>query len=127
MAVDHETPASVLAVLRSEMQARADNLRNISSDNLKAQSVNYMDIPLRREHAGDTVNESSMPGLMLTGRVIEAYPDGNRQISGLIEGSTTYETSEIVHMLVTQRTIKANTQPAQAVDDMTGSLLKVKT
>lgn len=126
MRINSQIPASALEAFGVDMAVRANNLANINTDGFKSQSVQFMSL---RDNMGVTIgsiSENTTPGPLVPGSIIEENPDGGeRVVTGLVEGSNTDVTREIVHMSVDQVGFHANVQSMRTLDDMTGSIFSL--
>lgn len=115
MSFNVNTSVSALQAFSRQIQASANNVANVQSDNFKSQRV--INAEGQKDHVGIVISRDESPGPLVE--------DPLKTDGSLKELSNTDIARELVTQISAQRGFEANAKTIQTYDETIGSLIDI--
>lgn len=119
---------SALNAIATRVAVRANNIANVSTDGFKSSSAILQTGGNGQGVRVGSIERSSTPGSLVGKDTLQTGADGVvRQISGLVETGNTDLLTDIIGLNTDKLAFSANVKAIKAQDEMTGTVLNLKT
>ena len=123
MRIQSSPSLSALSSLSTSLQATANNIANVNTNEFKASSARFETGPMDQGVQISEVRKDGSPGAFVPAPVFTEENGRAIQRQGWVESSNTDVAREFTNMISTERAFQANVASIRTADEMLGAIL----
>ena len=123
MRIQSSPSLSALSSLSTSLQATANNIANVNTNEFKASSARFETGPMDQGVQISEVRKDGSPGAFVQAPVFTEENGRAIQRQGWVESSNTDVAREFTNMISTERAFQANVASIRTADEMLGTIL----